>query len=125
MRNERSGDGETLPNKKTGIACGFAAAHCGKALPFRHGLVKTSEAAPRGTRHSLETQSLKLVRKGGAFPLGAAAKPLVLLLALLLSCSAQISAQQIGNPTTQQGVTPPRGLYAIRNARIVSVSGPE
>ena len=48
-----------------------------------------------------------------------------LLLALFLGCSAQISAQQIGNPTTQDGVTPPRGLYAIRNARIVTVSGPE
>ena len=48
-----------------------------------------------------------------------------LLFALFLGYSAQISAQQIGNPTTQQGVTPPRGLYAIRNARIVTVSGPE
>ncbi|MEP6912098.1 MAG: hypothetical protein ABI923_05050, partial [bacterium] len=47
------------------------------------------------------------------------------LLALFLGCLAQISAQQIGNPTTQEGVTPPRGLYAIRNARIVTVSGPE
>jgi imidazolonepropionase-like amidohydrolase len=53
------------------------------------------------------------------------AKPLFLLLALLLSWSAQTSAQQIGNPTTQQGVTPPRGTYAIRNARIVTVSGPD
>ena len=32
-------------------------------------------------------------------------------------------AQQIGNPTTQQGVTPPRATYAIRNARIVTVIG--
>lgn len=50
---------------------------------------------------------------------------LFLLFGLTLGCSAQISAQQIGNPTTQQGVTPPRGIYAIRNARIVTVSGPE
>ena len=35
------------------------------------------------------------------------------------------SAQQIGNPTTQEGVVPPRGTYAIRNARIITVSGPE
>ena len=34
-------------------------------------------------------------------------------------------AQQIGNPTTQQGVLPPRGVIAIRNARIVTVSGPD
>ncbi|HEY8228029.1 MAG TPA: amidohydrolase family protein [Pyrinomonadaceae bacterium] len=32
-------------------------------------------------------------------------------------------AQQIGNPTNQQGVTPPRGTYVIRNARIVTVTG--
>ena len=34
-------------------------------------------------------------------------------------------AQQIGNPTAQQGVMPPRGVIAIRNARIVTVSGPD
>src|SRR4029453_15010012 len=34
-------------------------------------------------------------------------------------------AQQIGNPTTQQGVLPPRGTYVIRNARILTVSGGE
>lgn len=34
-------------------------------------------------------------------------------------------AQQPGNPTTQSGVTPPRGVYVITNARIVTVSGPE
>lgn len=33
-------------------------------------------------------------------------------------------AQQIGNPSAQHGVTFPRGLYAIRNARVVPVSGP-
>jgi imidazolonepropionase-like amidohydrolase len=32
-------------------------------------------------------------------------------------------AQQIGNPTAQEGVVPPRGIFAIRNARIVTVSG--
>jgi len=36
-----------------------------------------------------------------------------------------VVAQQIGNPTTQQGVLPPRGTFAIRNARIVTVSGPD
>jgi imidazolonepropionase-like amidohydrolase len=34
-----------------------------------------------------------------------------------------IAAQQIGEPTLQQGVLPPRGTYVIRNARIVTVSG--
>jgi imidazolonepropionase-like amidohydrolase len=34
-------------------------------------------------------------------------------------------AQQIGSPTTQDGVMPPRGVFAIRNARIVTVSGPD
>jgi hypothetical protein len=45
-----------------------------------------------------------------------------ILFALLIS-AASISAQQIGNPTTLQGVIPPRGTFAIRNARIVTVSG--
>jgi len=52
-------------------------------------------------------------------------KPLFLLLALLLGCSAELSAQQIGNPPSEEGVTPPRGIYVIRNARIVTVSGPD
>jgi imidazolonepropionase-like amidohydrolase len=34
-------------------------------------------------------------------------------------------AQQIGEPTNQHGVTFPRGVYAIRNAHIVTVSGPD
>src|SRR5919205_4404095 len=46
------------------------------------------------------------------------------LLAILL-CAAPVMAQQIGNPTTQQGVIPPRGVFAIHNARIVTVSGPD
>jgi imidazolonepropionase-like amidohydrolase len=46
------------------------------------------------------------------------------LLAFIL-LTGSVVAQQIGNPTTQQGVLPPRGTYAIRNARIVTVSGPE
>jgi imidazolonepropionase-like amidohydrolase len=46
------------------------------------------------------------------------------LLALVI-CTTSIFAQQIGNPTTQQGVLPPRATIAIRNARIVTVSGPD
>jgi len=46
------------------------------------------------------------------------------LIALLI-CASSVLAQQIGNPTTQQGVTPARGTIAIRNARIVTVSGPD
>jgi imidazolonepropionase-like amidohydrolase len=38
---------------------------------------------------------------------------------------ASAFAQQIGNPTIQEGVNPPRGTYAIRNARIITVSGSE
>src|SRR5262249_17117756 len=34
------------------------------------------------------------------------------------------SAQQIGNPTIQQGVTGARGAFVIRNARIFTVTGP-
>jgi imidazolonepropionase-like amidohydrolase len=50
----------------------------------------------------------------------------MILLALITISLASITtslAQQIGNPTTQQGVTFPRGVYAIRNAHIVTVSG--
>ena len=47
-----------------------------------------------------------------------------ILFALLL-CAGSVCAQQIGSPTTQDGVIPPRGTYAIRNARIVTVSGPD
>jgi len=36
-----------------------------------------------------------------------------------------VVAQQIGNATMQDGVMPPRGVFAIRNARIVTVTGPD
>ena len=45
-----------------------------------------------------------------------------ILLTILLIC-VPVLAQQIGNPTMQDGVMPPRGVFAIRNARIVTVSG--
>ena len=51
-------------------------------------------------------------------------KQIKILLTLIL-CAGSAFAQQIGNPTTQQGVLPPRGTFAIRNARIVTVSGPD
>ena len=44
------------------------------------------------------------------------------LIVVLCLCSGAV-AQQIGSPTTQQGVMPPRGTYVIRNARIVTVTG--
>src|SRR3954453_23701951 len=47
------------------------------------------------------------------------------ILLTLLICAGSVFAQQIGNPTTQQGVIPPRVVFAIRNARIVTVSGPD
>lgn len=47
-----------------------------------------------------------------------------LILPLLVCLAGSISfAQQPGNPTAQSGVMPPRGTFAIRNARIVTVSG--
>src|SRR6202008_4211284 len=45
------------------------------------------------------------------------------IIALILLCTASAFAQQMGNPTAQQGVMPARGTFAIRNARIVTVSG--
>lgn len=59
---------------------------------------------------------------------GTGSDPLPLSLIWVLAVCwflAPAAAQQIGNPMTQQGVTILRGIYAIRNARIVTVSGPE
>ena len=50
---------------------------------------------------------------------------MIKVLAAIMVCAGSVLAQQIGNPTTQQGVIPPRGTFAIRNARIVTVSGPD
>ena len=47
------------------------------------------------------------------------------IIVALLFCAGSVLAQQIGNATAQQGVIPPRGVFAIRNARIVTVSGPD
>src|SRR5215217_9062818 len=47
------------------------------------------------------------------------------IIAAIVICAGSVVAQQIGNTTTQQGVIPPRGVFAIRNARIVTVSGPD
>lgn len=49
----------------------------------------------------------------------------VLLISIYLICGQTVVAQQIGSPTTQEGVLPSRGVFAIRNARIVTVSGPD
>jgi imidazolonepropionase-like amidohydrolase len=46
-------------------------------------------------------------------------------LAAIMVLAAAALAQQIGNPPSESGVTPPRGTYAIRNARIVTLAGPE
>ena len=43
----------------------------------------------------------------------------------LLVLSGSALAQQIGNPPAQQGVAFPRGTFAIRNARIVTLAGPD
>ncbi|HWN08039.1 MAG TPA: amidohydrolase family protein [Pyrinomonadaceae bacterium] len=50
---------------------------------------------------------------------------LALLSISILISAGVVAAQQPGNPTTQSGVTPPRGVYVIANARIVTVSGPD
>src|SRR5215467_5401176 len=44
---------------------------------------------------------------------------------LLIICAGSVLGQQIGNPTAQLGVMRARGTFAIRNARIVTVSGPD
>ncbi|HET7286712.1 MAG TPA: hypothetical protein VFI71_04550, partial [Pyrinomonadaceae bacterium] len=47
------------------------------------------------------------------------------ILVAILLCTGSVLAQQIGNPPAQQGVIPARGTFAIRNARIITVSGPD
>src|SRR5438045_7696678 len=44
---------------------------------------------------------------------------------IVLVAATAIAAQQIGNPTIQQGITGARGVYIIRNAHIITVSGPD
>jgi hypothetical protein len=83
---------------------------------------------------SLQREQL-WVRKGGLPPLAPGIKAIVtypsglanalLSIATILLFSLSAVAQQIGNPTEQHGVTPPRGTYAIRNAHSVTVSGPD
>src|SRR5215470_1961285 len=46
-----------------------------------------------------------------------------LSLAVIALFSTMAVAQQIGSPAAQDGVLPPRGVFAIRNAHIVTVSG--
>jgi len=50
---------------------------------------------------------------------------MIRILFALILFTGSVAAQQIGYPTTQEGVIPPRGTFAIRNARIVTVSGPD
>jgi len=48
-----------------------------------------------------------------------------LIMILIALTPATLVAQQIGNSTSQEGVMPPRGTFVIRNAHIVTVSGPD
>jgi imidazolonepropionase-like amidohydrolase len=56
---------------------------------------------------------------------GDAGKKILLSLSGIILFSVTAFGQQIGNPPAEQGVTPPRGTYAIRNARIVTLAGPD
>lgn len=47
------------------------------------------------------------------------------LIIVTMAVSITVLGQQIGHPTIQHGVVPPRGTFAIRNAHIVPVSGPD
>src|SRR6185295_9726731 len=49
---------------------------------------------------------------------------MIKLSAVILVLAVTVAAQT-GSSTNQQGVTPPRGTVVIRNARIVTVSGPD
>lgn len=64
---------------------------------------------------------------GGSGAVFAAGARVFLLASVVLGSLSLFAtrAQQIGNPTVQQGTTGVAGVYAIRNARIITVSGPE
>jgi imidazolonepropionase-like amidohydrolase len=109
---------------QTNANSGFAAAQCGKALPFRISPAQSARLclARRGIASEENIRSGS--RKGRAFPHCAAAKPLLIAIAFILFVISA-PAQQIGNPPTEQGMVGPRGTYAIRNARIVTLAGPD
>src|SRR5215813_4646991 len=48
-----------------------------------------------------------------------------LTFATIVLATVAANAQQIGNPAMEQGVSYPRGVYAIRNAHIVTLAGPD
>lgn len=53
------------------------------------------------------------------------ATSIIIVVAVMILAAIPALAQQIGNPPAQQGVTFPRGTYVIRNARIVTLAGPD
>ena len=67
--------------------------------------------------------SLRAMAKGMRSPLVITLSSLALTIAFVLAL-VEVRAQQPANITFQEGTTSPQGLYAIRNARIVTVSGP-
>jgi imidazolonepropionase-like amidohydrolase len=91
-----------------------------KLMVGKGGLGTPAEMLGRGPR--LPPLTLRISTMAKSLPL-LATVPLPLAIILLFLSAA--AAQQIGNPTTQQGVTPPRGTFVIRNARIVTLSGPD
>jgi imidazolonepropionase-like amidohydrolase len=49
----------------------------------------------------------------------------LMICAIWVICGGTVFGQQMNYPTAQDGVLPPRGVFAIRNAHIVTVSGPD
>jgi imidazolonepropionase-like amidohydrolase len=49
----------------------------------------------------------------------------LMICAICVICGGTVFGQQMNYPTAQDGVLPPRGVFAIRNAHIVTVSGPD
>ena len=98
----------------------------GDAEKGRHGDMKKTDTEKRGNGDTGMCGQLG-VRKGGLPPLGVRKTLCVLgwALAIILFSFVGVFAQQIGSSTTQEGVSYPRGTYAIRNARIVTLAGPD
>lgn len=71
----------------------------------------------------MKSRDREIGRRGDAVKGRRITKRCFVLSVIVTLAGSTSFAQQPGNPTSQSGVMPPRGTFAIRNARIVTVSG--
>ncbi|MCU1267478.1 MAG: Imidazolonepropionase-like amidohydrolase [Acidobacteria bacterium] len=84
--------------------------------------MKSMDTETRRVGGAVKSMTLEKRNCGSAAQCG---KAMALAFVVLLLFLVTSFAQQIGTLTTQQGAMPARGTYAIRNARIVTLTGPD